>query len=72
MYEPCFLNYRCTYDPAPVSIQTKRRKLKFLNSDKNVCNKEVMKLKHITDNDPIIIVLCQNDFSETLSESVSP
>ena len=25
----------------------------------------------ITDNDPIIIVLCQNDFSETLSESVS-
>ena len=25
MYEPCFLNYRCTYDPALVSIQTKRR-----------------------------------------------
>ena len=23
MYEPCFLNYRCTFDPAPVSIQTK-------------------------------------------------
>ena len=31
-----------------------------------------MKLNHITDNDPIIIVLCQNDFSETLFESVSP
>ena len=25
MYEPCFLKYHCTYDPAPVSIQTKRR-----------------------------------------------
>ena len=31
-----------------------------------------MKLCQITDNDPIIIVLCQNGFSETLSESVSP
>ena len=31
-----------------------------------------MKLCQITDNGPIIIVLCQNDFSETLSESVSP
>ena len=31
-----------------------------------------MKLCQITDNDPIIIVFCQNDFSETLSESVSP
>ena len=32
-----------------------------------------MKLCQITDNDPIIIVLCQNDFfSETLSESVFP
>ena len=30
-----------------------------------------MKLCQITDNDPIIIVLCQNDFSETLSESIS-
>ena len=25
MYVPCFPNYRSTYDPAPVSIQTKRR-----------------------------------------------
>ena len=25
MYEPCVLKYRCTYDPAPVIIQTKRR-----------------------------------------------
>ena len=31
-----------------------------------------MKLCQIKDNDPNIIVLCQNDFSETLSESVSP
>ena len=31
-----------------------------------------MKLCQMTDNDPIIIVLCQNDFSEALSESVSP
>ena len=31
-----------------------------------------MKLCQIKDNDPIIIVLCQNDFSETLFESVSP
>ena len=33
---------------------------------------EVMKLCQITVNDPIIIALCQNDFSETLYESVSP
>ena len=31
-----------------------------------------MKLCQLKDNDPIIIVLCQNVFSETLSESVSP
>ena len=30
-----------------------------------------MKLCQITVNDPIIIALCQIDFSETLSESVS-
>ena len=27
-----------------------------------------MKICQIADNDPIIIVLCQNDFSETLSK----
>ena len=30
-----------------------------------------MKLCQITVNDPVIIALCQIDFSETLSESVS-
>ena len=31
-----------------------------------------MRLCQITVNDPIIIALCQINFSETLSESVSP
>ena len=32
MYEPCFPNYRCTYDPAPVSIQTKTTYIIYFRS----------------------------------------